>query len=149
MVLRDKASAATPRTKAQNCPGGECTRTAKDSWGSRMLNDVISCRCKMRSDGFVSRRLRVRHTVSSSHPKSGRHIGKWKLTLVLSQSGCHSRMFLVRRSQRNIVQLKLSIQRSAADSEHSSSECFIASRLLENAQYGHAFQIGQGRGGEC
>src|ERR1700733_2138024 len=81
--------------------------------------------------------------------ESGRHISKWRLTLVLSQSGRHSRMFLVRRSQRNVVQLKFSIQRSAADSEHSSSECFIASRLFENSQYGHSFQIRQGRGGEC
>src|SRR6202453_1206904 len=52
-------------------------------------------------------------------------------------------MLSVGRPQRNIVKFEFSIQRSPADTQHSSRERLIASRLFEYAQYGHALQIRQ------
>src|ERR1700734_3985938 len=50
-----RASAATPRMQAVNCPGGECTWTAKDFQEIGILSDFISCYCRITSGDFVSR----------------------------------------------------------------------------------------------
>src|SRR5271156_3188870 len=54
----------------------------------------------------------------------------------------------VRGAQGDVVELELAIERGAADAEHSAGEGFIAAGFFEDAEDGHALEIGQGGGGE-
>src|SRR6267142_124072 len=48
---------------------------------------------------------------------------------------------------RNVVALQLAVERGTAYSEHFSGQGFVAIGLLEDPKNGHAFHLGQGRGG--
>src|SRR3984957_20896470 len=54
----------------------------------------------------------------------------------------HSNVIFMRWPQRNVVKLQFAVQSSAANSQHSSCQRFVAACLFENAQDCNALEVG-------